>query len=318
MRAVVIDDGQVSVGERPEPVPQAGELLVRVEAAGLNGADLMQRAGLYPPPVGFPADIPGMELAGVVVGTGAGCERFGVGDRVMSIVGGAAQAELALVPDETAMAVATTLKWAEAAGFPEVFITAHDAICTQAGLQAGERLLVTGAAGGVGLAGVQIGALMGADVTASVHRSELLERVASFGARAVDPSEVPANGPYDVVLELVGAANLAANLQALATGGRIVIIGVGRGARTEIDLLQIMSKRAVLRGSTLRARSLAEKAAASRLVEHDLLEALEAGSIRVPVEATYELTDVRSAYEHFAAGGKLGKIVLVPGDLGAA
>lgn len=314
----MIDDGQVSIRERPDPVPQAGELLVRVEAAGLNGADLMQRAGLYPPPPGFPADIPGMELAGVVVATGAGCERFAVGDRVMSIVGGAAQAELALVPDETAMAVPKTVKWAEAGGFPEVFITAHDAICTQAGLRAGERLLVTGAAGGVGLAGVQIGVLKAADVTASVHRSELLEPVSSFGATAVDPSEVAAHGPYDVVLELVGAANLATNLQALATGGRIVIIGVGRGARTEIDLLQIMSKRAVLRGSTLRARSLAEKAAASRLVEGDLLGALEAGSIRVPVEATYELADVGSAYERFAAGGKLGKIVLLAGDSGAA
>jgi NADPH:quinone reductase-like Zn-dependent oxidoreductase len=314
----VIHDGQVSIRERPDPVPKAGELLVQVEAAGLNGADLMQRAGLYPPPPGFPPDIPGMELAGVVVATGGGCSRFAVGDRVMSIVGGAAQAELALVPDETAMAVPATLEWAEAGGFPEVFITAHDAVCTQAGLRKGERLLVTGAGGGVGLAGVQIGVLKGADVTASVHRSELLEPVASFGASAVEVSEVAAHGPYDVVLELVGAPNLATNLQALAMGGRIVVIGVGGGARTEIDLLQIMGKRAVLRGSTLRARSLAEKAAATRLVEDELLGALEAGSIRVPVEATYELADVGAAYERFSAGGKLGKIVLLGSGGGAA
>jgi NADPH:quinone reductase len=313
VRAVVIEEGEVTIGERPDPVPAAGELLVRVEAAGLNGADLMQRAGLYPPPAGIPADIPGLELAGVVVGAGEGCRRFHTGDRVMSLVGGAGQAELALVPDATAIAVPDAVSWAEAGGFSEVFITAHDAVCTQGGLQAGERLLVTGAAGGVGLAGVQLGRLAGADVVASVRRTELRERVAAFGASAIDPAEVAAHGPYDVVLELVGAVNLATNLQALATRGRIVIIGVGAGARTEIDLLQLMGKRAVLRGSTLRARPLEEKAAASALVEGHVLPALADGSLRVPLEATYPLDEVAAAYERFAAGGKLGKIILLAG-----
>jgi NADPH:quinone reductase-like Zn-dependent oxidoreductase len=252
-----------------------------------------------------------LELAGVVVGTGEACQRFQIGDRVMSIVGGAAQAELAVVPDMTAMAVPHRLTWPEAGGYPEVFITAHDALSSQGGLKAGERLLVTGAAGGVGLAGVQIGALVGATVIASVRRAELREQVCGFGATAVDPSEVPGHGPYDVVLELVGAANLAENLQALAMGGRIVVIGVGSGATTEINLHQIMGKRATLRGSTLRARPVAEKAAATRLVERDVLPALGDGTVRVPVEATYGLEDVEAAYERFSAGGKLGKIVLV-------
>ena len=312
----MISDGQVSVGERPDPVPKLGELLVRVEAAGVNGADLIQRAGMYPPPAGFPVDIPGMELAGVVVGAGDECTRFGVGDRVMSIVGGAAQAELALVPDSNAMAVPADMSWDEAGGFSEVFITAHDALISQGALGSGDRLLVTGAAGGVGMAGVQIGALVGATVVASVHRAELRERVAAFGATAIDPSEAGAHGPYDVVLELVGAQNLAANLHALASRGRIVVIGVGQGARTEIDLFQIMAKRAVLRGSTLRARSLDDKAAATRLVEHDVLPALATGTVRVPVEASYHLDEVQAAYERFSAGGKLGKIVLVPGGAG--
>jgi len=313
----VIEHGRVTIGERPDPVPAPGELLVRVEAAGLNRADLIQVAGFYPPPPGFPVDIPGMELAGVVTGAGDGCDRFRTGDRVMSIVGGAAQAELALVPEATAMAVPGTVGWAEAGGFPEVFITAHDALCTQGALKAGERLLVTGAAGGVGLAGVQIGALVGATVVASVHRSELRERVATFGAIAIDPADVPGHGPYDVVLELVGAANLTSNLLALAMGGRIVVIGVGSGARGEIDLMQIMGKRATLRGSTLRARSVAEKAAATRLAEHDLVLALGAGSVRVPLEATYPIEAAEAAYERFAAGGKLGKLVLLPGAAAA-
>jgi NADPH2:quinone reductase len=313
MRAVVISDNQVSIGERPDPVPGPGELLVKVAAAGLNGADLVQRAGFYPPPAGFPVDIPGMELAGVVIGTGEGCERFGVGDRVMSIVGGAAQAELALVPDSTAMPVPETVSWEAAGGFSEVFVTAHDAVVTQGALGSGDRLLVTGAAGGVGLAAVQIGVLTGADVVASVHRAELRERVAGFGATVIDPGDVGAHGPYNVVLELVGAQNLTADLQALASRGRVVVIGVGQGARTEIDLFQIMSKRAVLRGSTLRARSLEEKAAVTRLVERDVLPALASGSVRVPVEASYALEEVQAAYERFSAGGKLGKIVLATG-----
>jgi NADPH2:quinone reductase len=313
VHAVVIVDGELTVGERPDPVPGRGELLVEVGAAGVNGADVMQQAGLYPPPPGIPADIPGLELAGVVVSAGEDCERFRVGDRVMSIVGGAAQASLALVPDATAMAVPASLSWAEAGGFPEVFITAHDAVITQGALGPGDRLLVTGAAGGVGLAGVQIGVLTGATVVASVHRPELRERVAAFGATAIDPDEVTEHGPYDVVLELVGAQNLATNLRALATWGRIVVIGVGQGARTEIDLLQIMGKRATLRGSTLRTRALEEKAAATRLVERDVLPALAAGTARVPVEATYALEDVQAAYERFSVGRKLGKVVLMIG-----
>lgn len=310
----MIEDGEVTIGERADPTPGVGELLVKVEAAGLNGADLIQRAGMYPPPTGIPPDIPGLELAGIVVATGEGCERFGVDDRVMSIVGGAAQAELALVPDVTAMAVPTQVTWPEAGGFSEVFVTAHDAVITQGSLGPGDRMLVTGAAGGVGLAAVQLGVQLGATVVASVHRAELRDRVGAFGARAVDPSEVSAHGPYDVVLELVGAQNLGTDLQALATRGRIVVIGVGRGSRTEIDLLQIMGKRAVLRGSMLRARTLEEKAAVTRLVERDVVPALALGAVRVPVEATFRLQDVAAAYRRFSSGGKLGKIVLVAGD----
>ncbi len=314
MRAVVVVDGDVAVADRPTPTPRTGELLVRVAAAGLNGADQLQRRGLYPPPKGAPADIPGLELAGVVIERGPGTERFVPGDRVMSIVAGGGQAEMAVVPEATALPAVNGISWAEAGGFAEVFVTAHDALFTQCQLVEGERLLVTGAAGGVGLAAVQLGRARGADVVASVRREELRHAVAAFGATAIDPAETAEHGPYDVVIELVGALNLPINLEALATRGRIVVIGIGAGGHTEIDLAQVMAKRAVVRGSTLRARSLAEKAEASRRVGAEVLPLLATGEITVPVAGTYPLERAHDAYERFAAGAKLGKIVLeVPG-----
>lgn len=315
MRAVVIDNTALTVEERPDPEPGEGQLLVAVEAAGLNGADLAQRAGHYPAPPGWPADIPGMECAGTVIATGPGVARHRVGDRVMSIVGGGAQADRCLVDDATALPVPSGLSWSEAGGFPEVFTTAHDALFTQCGLKAGERLLVTGAAGGVGLAAVQLGHMASAHVTASVHREEMAPRVAGFGADVVvAPGEEGESGPYDVVIELVGAGALATHLRALSTGGRVAVIGVGgTGPVAEIDLRYLMMKRAVLRGSTLRARPAAEKAATAEALERDALGWLAEGAIRVPVEATFPLEEVEAAYERFASGAKLGKIVLVTG-----
>src|SRR5256714_13652890 len=266
MRAATIRDGSVVVEEHPDPEPGAGEILVRVHAAGLNGADMLQRKGAYPAPPGWPQDIPGMELAGEVVALGPGTMRFEQGDRVMAIVGGGAQAELALVHERVAMPVPDALDWPAAGGFPEVFTTAHDAVFTQAELGAGERLLVHGGAGGVGTAAIQLGRAAGARVTATVRREELRGAVAELGAEAVAPDDFVERGPYDVVLELVGAPNLAGNLDALATGGRIAVIGVGGGATGELNLLGLMGKRARIHGSTLRARPPEEKAATARSV----------------------------------------------------
>src|SRR3954470_13019975 len=170
MRAAVIADGDVAVQERPDPEPGAGEVVVRVRAAGINGADMLQRKGAYPAPPGSPPDIPGLELAGEVAALGPGAQRFAEGDRVMAIVGGGGQAELCVVHERQLMPVPSTLEWPQAGGLPEVFTTAYDAIFTQCGLAAGERLLVHGAAGGVGTAGVQLGAATGAHVTATVRR----------------------------------------------------------------------------------------------------------------------------------------------------
>ncbi|SEH10394.1 NAD(P)H-quinone oxidoreductase [Thermoleophilum album] len=314
MRCVVIADGRLEVAERPTPEPGTGQLLVRVRAAGLNGADLLQLRGRYPAPPGEPRDIPGLELAGEVAAIGPGVRRFAVGDRVMAIVGGGGQAEYCLVHERACMPVPPALGWPEAGGFPEVFVTAHDALFTQAGLRPGERLLVHGAAGGVGSAAVQLGARAGAIVTATVRHEELREAVRQLGARTVlAPDAFAEAGPYDVVLELVGAPNMEANVRALATGGRIVVIGVGAGAKFELNLLALMGARATLRGSTLRARPLEEKALAMRAVERQVLPLVETGEVRVPIAATFPLERVREAYERFAAGRKLGKIVLTFG-----
>ena len=176
MRAVTISDGRSSSRSGPIPSPGSGELLVRVRAAGLNGADMLQRQGAYPAPPGSPPDIPGLELAGEVVALGPGVGRFKEGDRVMAVIGGGGQAELALVHERAAMPVPEPLDWPAAGGLPEVFMTAHDALFTQAGLRPGEHLLVHGAAGGVGTAAVQLGRAAGARVTATVRREELRAR----------------------------------------------------------------------------------------------------------------------------------------------
>jgi len=311
VHAVTIVDGSLSWREHPDPEPGSGEVLVRVRAAGLNSADRLQIAGLYPAPPGSPPDIPGLELAGEVVGLGPGAARFAVGDRVMAVVGGGGQAERAVVHERHLLPVPDGVGWPEAGGFPEVFTTAHDALFTQCGLTVGERVCVHGAAGGVGVAAVQLAAAAGANVVATVRNAELRGAVAELGATAVAPDGFAELGPYDVVLELVGAPNMPANLEALATGGRISVIGVGAGGTAEVNLLSLMQRRGRIHGSTLRARSLEDKAAAARAVERHVLPLLAAGRVRVPVEATFPMADAADAYARFAAGGKLGKVVLV-------
>ena len=312
MHAAEIRDGRLFWEEREDPVAGDTELLVAVRGAGINNADLAQRAGHYPAPPGWPQDIPGMDLAGEVVGVGRQVTLFAPGDRIMAVVGGGAQATLARVDESHALAVPDDLSWPEAGGFPEVFTTAYDALFTQAGLRMGERVVVSGAAGGVGTAGVQLAAAAGAIVTATVRDASRRDAVAALGASAVlEPGHEGDGGPYDVVLELVGAPSVEAVLPHLATGARVVVIGVGGGAQVDLNLFSLMGTRARIGGSTLRGRSRSEKADVAAAMAAHVVPALAAGRIRGPVCETFPLSEAQAAYDRFAEGAKLGKVVLV-------
>ena len=310
MRAVTVRDNAISIEVHPDPAPQAGELLVRVRAAGVNGADILQMRGRYPAPPGSPPDIPGLEFAGEVVHCGPAVQRFEVGDRVMAVVGGGGQGELIAVHERLVMPVPEELDWTAAGGVPEVFTTAHDALFSQAALTAGERLLVHGGAGGVGIAAVQLGVMTGARVTATVRDDHAREQVAALGVNAIAPGDFEEAGPFDVILELVGAPNLAADLKALAPRGRVCVIGIQAGAKAELNLALLMAKRGRIHGSTLRARSLEDKAQAARLVEKVVLPGFASGDLSVPVTSAFPLERAQEAYERFQQGGKLGKIII--------
>src|SRR4029077_20289008 len=224
--------------------------------------------------------------------------------------GGGAQAELCVAHERQLMPVPRRLDLLAAGGVPEGFTTAHAALCTGAELRPGERLLVHGGAGGVGTAAIQLGRAAGARVTASVRDHELHGQVQALGAVTMGTEGFSEQGPFDVILELVGAPNMPENLEALGTGGRIVVIGVSAGAKSELNLLALMGKRARIHGSTLRARPLDEKALAARALEHEVLPLFGSGALHVPVAGTFPLEEAAAAYERFAAGGKLGKLVL--------
>ena len=310
MQAVLITEQEVSVSETDQPIHSDTELLVKVASAGLNGADLLQVKGNYPPPPGYRHDIPGLELAGVVVEAGAAATRFKVGDRVMGIVGGAAQAEYAIIEDAVAMRVPDEVDITMAGGFPEVFTTSYDALILQAGLTLGDRVCVHGAAGGVGLAAIQLAVAAGAEVIATTRNTEHRDDIAGLGATVITPEEFANSGDYDVILELVGAPNMSQNLNQLRIGGRIVVIGVGAGARFEIDLRLMMAKRSRILASTLRARSVAEKATITRAMESHVVPLLRAGRLQIHEHASFPLTQAPEAYNSFARGGKLGKVIL--------
>jgi len=254
----------------------------------------MQRAGNYPAPPGAPQDIPGLECAGET-------ER---GEHVMALLPGGGHAELVVVHESHVLPVPETVSWPEAGGFVEVFATAHDALFTQAQLMPGERLLVNGAAGGVGVAGVQLGSETGATVTGVARHH--LEQILELGA-----TDTKASGAYNVILELVGGDHLRKDFERLDHKGRIAVIGVGAGATAEVNFHHLMRARGRVHGSTLRSRGRVEKADVIRRVREDVLPLLEEGRVVVPVHATYPLDQAQEAYDAFAAGGKFGKIVLV-------
>jgi putative PIG3 family NAD(P)H quinone oxidoreductase len=295
----------MSVDERPDPVPQPSEVLVRATHAALNPADVAQRAGDYPAPPGSPADVPGLEVAGTIVACGEAVTTWRAGDRAFGLVGGGGLADMVAVHERHLARIPDNLTDREAAAVPEAFITAHDAVFTRAGLTMGETLLVNGASGGVGTAAVQLGAAAGARVLANSRSHR--EVLADLGAEPCTLSE--ARG-VDVVLELVGAANLPGSLEALALRGRIIVVGTAAGADAELSLRLLMGRRATLMGTLLRARPMEEKAAAVQAFARAVVPHLAAGRVRPVIDRVFPVAEAAAAFDHLSAPGKLGKVLL--------
>ncbi len=321
MRAVVFTGAGgnevVRVEERADPTPGPDELVVRCAFSGLNPADLLQRAGRYPAPPGFPADVPGLEVAGTVEAVGAAVRRFRPGDRVFGLVGGGGLADRVVVHELAVAAVPDALDERAAAAVPEAFITAHDAIRTRCRLALGDVLLVQGANGGVGSAGVMIGVAAGAQVLGAVRSDDAAAFVASLGATPVRVDDLAAaveaatgGRGVDVVLELVGAPNLPADLAVLAERGRIVVVGTGAGAKVELSMRDLMGRRAELHGTVLRARRLDDKAQAVRAFEREVVPQLASGRLVPPVDSVFPAAEATAAFDRLAGPGKRGKVLL--------
>jgi len=311
VRVLTINDAVLEVVERETPEPGPFDVVVAVRAAGINAADLMQRQGFYPAPPGWPVDVPGMELAGVVQAVGDRVTEPLLGRRVCAIVGGGAQASHCVVPSEHLLFPPDRVTWEEAGGFSEAFTTAYDALVTQARLDLGERVLISGASGGVGVAGVQIARALGAHVIAVTRTADHHDRLRALGAsETITMNELDDLEGVDVILELVGAAHLNEAQRLLNPFARVVVIGVGSGSRADIDLRAFMRSRSMITGSTLRSRSRSEKADIARLVGDSLIPRWTTGEIDVPVDRVFDLADAAAAYDYFAQPGKLGKVVL--------
>jgi NADPH:quinone reductase len=295
----------VSVTERPDPQPGSNDVVIRATHAGLNPADLAQRAGRYPAPAGSPQDIPGLEVSGTVIACGSAVTAWKAGDRVFGIVGGGGLADTVCAHERHVARIPDSLDDRDAAAVPEAFITAHDAVFTRAGLVMGETLLVNGATGGVGTAGVQLGVAIGARVLANARSHH--DALTGLGA---EPTALEDASGVDVVLELVGAQNLTGSLNALAPLGRVIVVGTGAGAETDISLRALMGKRASVMGTVLRARPLEQKAAAVQAFAHQVVPLLESGRVRPVVDSVFPAADAVAAFDHLAAPGKLGKVLL--------
>ena len=328
MRAVTIASfGGVEgleIREVPDAAPAAlDRVRVRVRAAGLNRADILQRLGRYPAPPGYPQEIPGIEFAGEVAAIGDEVRSWKPGDRVFGIIGGGGQAEFVTVPENQLAPIPQNLDWAEAAAVPEVFMTAHDALSTQCGLLSGEQVLIHAAGSGVGTAAIQLVKAAGAFAYGTSRTADKLERAREFGLSSslvvdgdpmkfVDSVKDWTNGAgVNVVLDLVGAAYLHANLQSLAIRGRLIFVGTTSGSKAEIDYAIVMSKRLRVMGTSLRTRPAEEKATATRLFAEQVVPLLSNGAVRPVIDRVFKMRDVRAAHQRIESNESFGKVVLM-------
>ena len=326
MRACVISEfgtaDVLEIRDVPPPVPGDGEVLVRVQATALNRADLLQRSGRYAPPAGVPPDIPGIEFAGSVEAVGPGASLWQPGDRVFAIVGGGAHAEFVVAHEATLVRIPERLDWIDAAAIPEAFITAHDALISQASLRENEIALVHAVGSGVGLAGAQIAAAWGAHVFGTSRTQAKLDRARGFGmhegvALSTDLSPLGSalhawsdGRGADVVLDLLGGPYLGASIEVAALRGRIMLVGAIAGSSTTIDVRRVLSRRLTLRGTVLRARGLEEKIEVARAFSRDLLPLLASGALVATVDSVFPLDAIRDAHRRMESNGTFGKVVV--------
>jgi putative PIG3 family NAD(P)H quinone oxidoreductase len=324
MRAVIYEGAGgpevITIGEVPKPEVQKDHIRVRVHAAGLNRADLIQRRGHYPAPHGWPANIPGLEYAGEVEAIRPGVTRWKVGDRVMGLVGGGAQAEFVVVHQYEVLPIPRSLSYAEAAAIPEAFLTAYDALVTRARLQARERVLVHAVGSGVGSAATQIAKHLGGMVLGTSRSGDKIARALVYGLDiGIDTSQMPfrdaVGEPVNVVLDVLGGPSFADNLAVLAPRGRLVLLGFLAGSQTEVDLSPILRKRLEVIGTVMRTRGLEERIPlvgefAERMLPLFEARADQAGPLRPVLERTYPMTQLADAHRVLEGNATFGKIVV--------
>jgi len=302
------------------PKPHGSNVLVRVRAAGLNRADLLQRKGFYPAPEGYSSNIPGLEFAGEVTEVGNEAGLWKPGDRVMAITAGEAQAELVSIDESLLFKIPDQLTFAEAAAIPEAFITAHDAIFTLGELKARQKLLVHAAASGVGIAALQLAKQAGATVIGTSRTADKLERLKELGLDhgiatpdatfAEEVKRLTEGRGADVILDLVGASYFNENLASLNTKGRLILVGLTGGSTAEFDLRVALHKRAKIIGTVLRGRSIEEKAEATRAFLAHSMPYIGSGIISPAVDKTFPIADIRVAHEYLESNQSFGKVVL--------
>lgn len=325
MRAVYItefgDPENLEVREVPQPPnPKNTQILIRVKAVGLNRADLLQVAGLYPPPAGYSPHIPGLEFAGEVTEIGSEVTAWKIGDRVFGIISGESQAEFLLSEESEIVRIPEKLSFTDAAAVPEAFITAHDAIVTLGKLKSGETLLIHAVGSGVGLAGLQIAKAMGAAVIGTSRSGEKLEKCTAFGLDHGLTTPEPTfaetvlektNGRgADVILDLVGAAYFEQNLVSLAVKGRLILVGLTSGRTAEFNLGIALQKRASIIGTTMRMRSPAERAVATKAFSDQIVPLIASGTVVPNIDRVYSVDDVGAAYNYLKSNESFGKIVV--------
>jgi putative PIG3 family NAD(P)H quinone oxidoreductase len=306
-----------------KPLINDEQVLVRVRASSLNRADLLQRQGKYPPPPGFPAEIPGMEFAGEVAEIGSSIRRWKPGQRVFGLIGGGAHAEYVVTYENLLAEIPPNLDWAQAAAVPEVFITAHDALWTQAALHPGETVLIHAIGSGVGLAAVQLARAIQAVPYGTSRTADKIEKSKPLGLEAglvlrqnfddlaTSAEKWTAGKGINVLLDLVGGPYVKASQKAMAPQGRMILVGTVAGGSYELDVRYVMSKRLQIRGTVLRARSLEEKIAATRLFAAEVVPLLARGVLRPNVDSVFPLAEIGKAHQRLESNETFGKVVVV-------